>query len=131
MKKHLIGELLPALSAHICQRLADGRKAAAVRGAGAKIGQCALVLGRAIALVARKAIGRVERIKPRAVSVAADFGEYRGGGNSGNAAITFNDGFGAVGPQWQAIAIHLHMRGLQCQPLDRAAHGEQGGLQNI
>ncbi len=62
-----------------------------MRRAGSMLGERGSVLGRAVALVLRKAVLRVLCVQRYQQSVARDFGNNRGRGHAKNFRIRIND----------------------------------------
>ena len=106
-------------------------KAAAVLGAYAQLLDGLQVGGSAVAFVLGKAVAWVLGIERGAVAVAADFGKDGCGRDGGYGGIALHDCFGTHFEYGQAVAIYQHFVGQQAQAFYGAAHGKQGGLQDV
>ena len=86
---------------------------------------------RAIAFVPGKTVSGVLRLHLQAPAVARDLGQNGCGRNGGHGSIALHDGFSSHLEHRQPVAIHQYLGWQQAQPLDRAAHGQHGGMQNV
>ena len=88
---------------------------------------------RGIAFVGLKTVLRKFQVVLGTPAIAADLGQNRGRRYRRHFAIAFDDGFGAHIQNRKPVAIDQHLESAsgRTAALHRAAHGQQGGLQDV
>ncbi|MNX75691.1 hypothetical protein D3C86_1071760 [compost metagenome] len=90
-----------------------------------------LVDGGVIALVAGEAVAGVLFVQFDHQPVARRLGQDRGRRDGQGQAVALDHGGHGAGQFEAVVAVHQSHRRLKAQPLDRAAHGQAGGVQDV